>query len=104
MSNHSYYVQQLSLLVWYRTEKTVTEADFESAISDLLSQNAILFSREIEGLSNSQINFLEAMTDGVTSFHAADNLSKYKLGSSSNVSRVKEALEKNKEQKSLKTG
>jgi hypothetical protein len=94
VSNHSYYVQQLSLLVWYRTELSVTDEDFDSALNDLLSQNAILFSREIEGLSNSQINFLEALTDGVTSFHAADNLSKYKLGSSSNVTRIKDALEK----------
>jgi len=94
VSNHSYYVQQLSLLIWYRTENEVSENDFDNAVNDLLSQNAILFSREIEGLSNSQINFLEALTDGVTSFHAAENLSKYKLGSSSNVTRVKDALEK----------
>lgn len=94
VKNHSYYVQQLSLLVWYRTDKKTVEEDLENAIQDLIAQNSTLFRREVEHLSNTQINFLEALADGVKSFHSSKKINQYKLGSSSNVSRIKEALEK----------
>tara|TARA_R110002072_G_scaffold13357_5_gene55986 strand:+ start:607 stop:1731 length:1125 start_codon:yes stop_codon:yes gene_type:complete len=94
VKNHSYYVQQLSLIVWYKTQTKTKQSDLTKAEHDLLSQNAILFQREIERLSNPQIGYLEALCNGVESFHSAEVINKYKLGSSSNVSRIKEALEK----------
>ncbi|MEQ8624803.1 MAG: ATP-binding protein [Vicingaceae bacterium] len=96
VENHSYYVQQLSLLTWNRTEKIASEEILEAAINDLLNQNAILFHREVEQLTNSQIGFLEALAQDEERLHSSQNIVKYKLGSSSNVSRIKEALE-NKE-------
>lgn len=92
--NHSYYVQQLSLLVWNRTANKAGKKEFDKGLDDLMNQNSILFNREIEHLSNSQINFLEALCMGVENFHSGKQIAKYKLGSSSNVSRIKEALEK----------
>lgn len=94
VKNHSYYVQQLSLLVWYQTEKKTKQTDLAKAENDLLNQNSILFQREIERLSNPQIGYLEALCNGVESFHSVAIINEYKLGSSSNVSRIKEALEK----------
>lgn len=91
---HSYYVQQLAHLVWVRTVRQTTQKDFKQAKEDLLKQNAILFTRETDNLSKKQINFLTALTEGVTHFHSNKIISKYGLGSSSNVSRIKEALEK----------
>lgn len=94
VKNQSYYVQQLSHLVWVRTTKSVSKETFELAISDLLKQSTMFFNREIEHLSNAQINFLKALSNGVQNFHSKITLEVYKLGSSSNVSRVKGALEK----------
>jgi len=94
VKNHSYYVQQLSHLVWIRTLDKVDEEIIDLAIKDLLNQNSILFTKEIELLSNTQINFLKALNNGVENFHSNEVIQRYKLGSSSNVSRVKGALEK----------
>ena len=94
VKNHSYYVQQLSHLVWVRTDKKATNTTLKDAINDLLNQSTILFNREIEGLSNPQISFLIALANGETKFHSSKTIAKFKLGSSSNVSRIKEALEK----------
>lgn len=92
--NHSYYVQQLAHLTWVRSFKEATHQVLDEAITDLLNQNSILFSREIENLSNPQISFLRALANGETKFHSNKIIAKYNLGSSSNVSRIKEALEK----------
>ena len=94
VKNHSYYVQQLSHLVWVRTNDVVTKKIFDEAVNDLLNQNAILFNREIEYLSNTQISFLQALAAGEARFHSNKVIVQYKLGSSSNVSKIKEALEK----------
>ena len=94
VKNHSYYVQQLSHLVWVRTESKATKSIFKDAINDLLNQGAILFSKEIEGLSSAQINFLKALSKGETQFHSTPIMAKYKLGSSSAVTTIKKALEK----------
>lgn len=94
VQQHSYYVQQLAHLVWVRTEFEVNEEIFKEAVSDLLKQNAIYFSREVEHLSNTQINYLIALSNKETNLHSTAVVTKYKLGSSSNVSRIKEALVK----------
>jgi hypothetical protein len=94
VDHHPYYVQQLSLLCWMRTEEKVTKKIFEEAKSDLLNQNTIIYSKEVDQLSNTQLNFLEALVMGEINFHANEVITTYKLGSSSNVSRIKEALEK----------
>ena len=56
----------------------------------------MLFHREIDQLSIPQIGFLEALANNEDKLHSSKTIIKYKLGSSSNVSRIKEALE-NKE-------
>jgi len=90
---HSYYVQQLSHLIWLRTEEIPDEVIFFSALDDLLSQNAMLYQRETELLSDTQINFLKALASGVsTGFNSAEILSKFRLGSSANASKVKKTL------------
>ncbi len=94
VKNQSYYVQQLAHLVWVRTIKTASNETLNLGISDLIRQSDMFFAREIEHLSNTQINFLTALSKGVQNFHSKITLETYKLGSSSNVSRVKGALEK----------
>jgi len=42
VKDHSYYVQQLSHLVWIKAEKNATQKIVADATKDLLEQNALL--------------------------------------------------------------
>ena len=86
-------MQQLSHLVWLRTEKTATDNILGDAIDDLLNQNAMLYMRDTESLSTPQFNFLKALADGVTTnFSSKQIISHYQLGTSANVLKIKKAL------------
>jgi len=90
---HCYYVQQLSHLVWQRTTDNATEQILTAALDDLLSQNAMLYLRDTEMLSKTQLNFMKALASGITQgFSNQQNLLKFKLGSSANVSKVRKVL------------
>jgi hypothetical protein len=94
VENHSYYVQQFSWIVWAKTEKEATEVDFNEAYDNLLNQNSPLYYNYMEGLTALQINFLHAVADGVHDrFSSKSVISKYKLGTSANISRLKKSLE-----------
>ena len=89
----SSYVQHLAWVVWYKTDKVVTNKDVTAAIDDLLEQNKVFFQREVEQLSELQLNFLRALANGVTTgFSRKDIIKKYRLESSANVQSVKKAL------------
>ena len=91
--NLSSYVQHLAWVVWYKTNKTVTNKDIVSAINDLMEQNKVFFQREVEQLSETQLNFLRALASGITSgFSRKEVIRKYRLESSANVQAVKKAL------------
>ena len=91
--NLSSYVQHLAWVVWYKSDKVVTNKDISSAIEDLLEQNKVFFQREVEQLSELQFNFLRALANGVTSgFSRKDVIMKYRLESSANVQSIKKAL------------
>ena len=91
--NLSSYVQHLAWVVWYKTDKVVTDKDVTAAIDDLLEQNKVFFQREVEQLSEFQLNFLRALANGVTTgFSRKDVIKKYRLESSANVQSVKKAL------------
>ena len=93
--NYSAYVQHLSWLVFTQKEEgeTVTEEDVKQAMNDLLATNEILFMQMIEPLSEYQLNFLRAIASGVTKdFGLSEVREEYKLGSYSNINRLKTAL------------
>jgi len=95
VENHSSYVQQLAWNVWIKTNETATNEDVESAIVDLFHQNSMLYYQYIEGLTGYQLNFLRTVADGINSeFTKSEILQKYNLGTSANVKRLKNALEK----------
>lgn len=90
---HSYYVQQLSHLVWLRASGSVENEIITLAIEDLLAQNANLYQLETEMLSETQLNLLKAVASGVTDGYSNPVvLTKYRLGSSANVSKQKKVL------------
>jgi uncharacterized protein len=93
VQDHSYYVQQLSYLVWMATSKTVTQEIIKAAVEDLLAQNAILYTRDTENLTNIQFNFLKALAEGVhTGLSSKEVVHKYQLGTSANVLKIKKVL------------
>lgn len=93
MQCHPYFVQQFSQKVWLHTKTSVTDKVFEKALTDMLEQNAILYQRETDLLSNQQINFLKALGRGETQFSSSQVMRKYQLGASSTVTKVKQALQ-----------
>lgn len=91
--NLSSYVQHLSWIVWYKSDKVVRNKDIDDAVSDLLEQNKVFFQREVEQLSEFQLNFLKALANGVSSgFSRKEIIKKYRLESSANVQSVKKSL------------
>jgi uncharacterized protein len=92
MENHPYFVQQFAHAVWSNTDKNCTDHDYDSSLNSLLTQHGILFQREVDGLTNPQLNFLKALCNNITQFSAAETLQIYKLGTSGNVNRIKQSL------------
>ncbi len=93
MKNHSYYVQQLAHLVWMHTTKKATDETFQFALNELMNFNALFYQTIIENLSNTQINFLNAVIKGVEKFTSVDAMRSYQLGTPRNVSKSRMTLE-----------
>lgn len=90
---YSSYVQQLSWLVWLQTDFQATKEDVEYGIDHMLDACEPLFIQQTESLSSYQMNFLRALTDGVTTgFTRSEILNNYQLGTAANISRLKKAL------------
>jgi len=85
-------VQQLAHLCWLRTKTACTSQQVTEAYESLLLQLSFLYQTNTDGLSNTQINFLEAVLKGEEKISSKDIIITYKLGTSSNVNRIKGAL------------
>ncbi len=90
--NHPYYVQQLAQQVWLRTARKCNRGIVETAFVSLINQLGLLFTNITELLPTSQLNFLKALVAGETQFSSQAVLLRYKLGTSSNITRIKKAL------------
>lgn len=94
VEGNSSYVQQLAWNVLAETEKTTTEQDFLHGVEALLAQCSALFEEQLKGLTGYQLNFLRALCDGVTgNFGSKSVLETYNLGTKSNITRIKSALQ-----------
>jgi len=90
---HSYYLQQLSYFIWEKTHDSVSDIIYHEALDDMISQNAILYQRETENMSATQLNFLKAVASGKRkNLTAAETLKKYRLETSANVVKIKKHL------------
>lgn len=96
MENHPYFVQQLAHATWNLTSKNCTQTTVNEAIQLLFNHYNILFQRDTDNLTTTQINFLKALADKAEQFSSFETLKKYHLGTSANVIRIKQALD-NKE-------
>ncbi|MGD9930858.1 MAG: ATP-binding protein [Mangrovibacterium sp.] len=93
---HPYYVQQLAQQSWLRTGNECTAGNIREAHQGIVDQLSLLFQSKTDELTNSQINFLHALLQGVEKFSSKETLQNYQLGTSANIVRIKRALE-NKE-------
>ncbi len=94
VSAHPYYVQQLAYNVWTFCKDSVTVEVIEEAMQQLFNSNQILFEKELESLSNTQVNMLKAIVNGETQLTSANVMNNYKLGTPRNVSKNRDILEK----------
>lgn len=93
VEDHSYYVQQLSYLVWVTTTKKVTGEMVEAAAENLLAQNALLYTRDTESLTNVQHQFLKAVASGIhAGLSSREVMKEFNLGTSATVLKIKKAL------------
>lgn len=93
VENYSSYVQQLAWLVMLHTEREVTSEIIDTAMNELIAQNAALFMQQTEGLSSYQMNMLRAIAAGIhNGFLSQEVLETYRLGTKSNIPRIKKAL------------
>jgi hypothetical protein len=93
VDKHSYYVQQLSHLIWEKTADKVTDTIYLEALDDMISQNAILYQRDTESMLSTQLNFLKAVASGIKqNLSGKDTIAKYNLGTSANVVKIKKYL------------
>ncbi|MDR0294998.1 MAG: hypothetical protein LBH91_02250 [Prevotellaceae bacterium] len=91
---YPYYVQLLAHICWLNTKGFVVETVVSKSVEDIYDYNERIFRWITNGLSNSQLNYLQAVVDGVIRFSSSENLQRYELHSSANIAKVREALEK----------
>ena len=95
VDGNSSYVQQMSWLVWTRTEKEVNEEILEDAKQDLLRQNHALFMEQINSLTSYQLHFIRAIMAGKDQeINRKEIIEEFELGSSANIATIKKALQK----------
>ena len=89
---YPYYVQLLAHLIWCNTKGFVTDQTMELSRNELLDYCHHDFMRTIDDLSNFQINYLKAISEGVDKLCSAENITLYDLNSSANVARIRLAM------------
>ncbi|MDR2970302.1 MAG: ATPase [Bacteroidales bacterium] len=92
VDNHSYYVQQLAQQAWLCTKTSCSKTIIDESLQRIKNQLSLLFVGQIETMTSTQINFLNAVLDGETAFSSQENLKKYRFGSSANLKKIKDAL------------
>ena len=89
---HPYYVQQLAQQSWLRTKTACNTEIINEAFQDLVLQMSMLFQNLTDGLSNTQVNFLKALINGVEQLSSQETIRDYQLGTSANVVKIKRML------------
>lgn len=92
MKNHSWYVQQLSHYVWQKSEKTAGKNELIIALKELIYANTPFYQKEVETLSQTQLNLVKAIVHNETQLTSMDVMLRYKLGTPNNVSKNKKTL------------
>jgi hypothetical protein len=94
VDNHPFY---LKLLAWHaliRTRNQCTEKTVDKALNDLILHFEDHFLRTLDSLTIKQLSFLKAAVEVGYKLCSGTILKAYQLGSSGNVNRIKQSLEK----------
>jgi len=91
---HPGYLKQLAGLCYNRTRGYVLEGMAEASVENLVEIYRPHFTSIMSDLTPNQINLVKAVLDGVQRFSGEDVIRKYRLNSSANVFRIKDALQK----------
>ena len=89
-----WYMNHLSAICDALSKGFVTEAMMTEALNSMIAVHEPRFISIINDLTDHQLSLLRAVLDGVVKFSASDVIEKYRLNSSANVRRVKDALKK----------
>ena len=90
---NSSYIQQLSWYTFQLSEPIANDSTLKMAIEELITQCADVFEARTQDLTGYQMRYLMALADGITEgLSSAAVVSKYKLGSSANVSVIRKTL------------
>ncbi|HWA07300.1 MAG TPA: ATP-binding protein [Ignavibacteria bacterium] len=88
-----YYTQQLSHIIWINTESSVSAEILERSLRELIEQNAPLYIKDIETLSNTQVNFLHMLIkSGRKDIFSKDLIRQFELGTPGNVTKIRSVL------------
>ncbi len=89
-----WYMNHLAAICDALSKGFVTEMMMTDALNSMISVHEPRFISIINDLTDHQLSLLRAVLDGVVKFSASDVIERYRLNSSANVRRVKDALKK----------
>lgn len=89
-----WYVKQLCSFCYAMPAGYVNRKIVNQARDTLLALHVPRFKAVVFDLTANQVNLLHAVVDGVRKFTSSEMMERYRLNSSANVTRVKEALQK----------
>ena len=94
VENHPYYVQQLAQMAWFRSDSACSDNEVDEALDAILAMLNMQFFVLADSLTERQIGFLMAIANGERNLSSESILKKYRLGPSSSIKALKQALEK----------
>ena len=92
--NHLWYINHFSAICDALSKGYVSELVMADALKTIINIHQGSFIDKMNDLTSHQKSLLKATLDGVTKFSSNDIIEKYRLNSSANVRRVKDALMK----------
>lgn len=90
--NNIYYINHFCSICDSLTRGYIMEGILKTALDTLISIHIPRFTSMMYDLTGFQASFLKAILEGHSKFSSTDIIEQYKLNSSANVLRVKEAL------------
>ncbi len=94
VDNHPFYLKLLAWHVLIRTRNQCTMKSVDKALNDLILHFEDQFQRTVDSLTIKQLSFLKASVEVGYKLSSEAILKAYQLGSSGNVVRIKQSLEK----------
>lgn len=92
--NNIWYILHYMSICDHLSKGFITEAVLMDALDMIISLHEPYFRAITDELTTFQINLLRAVVEGQTKFSSAETIRKYRLNSSANVKRLREALMK----------